>query len=138
MANGIYDLIQQGTETAKRYAQLGTPVLNFAKALTVGPSEAYISDTMRDQLVQKAKETELDKGTLGYEDFGLPVTTEGGCFTGGLFDLAANDPVAFGNVGSVGRVSLKKILPNQEDINLETLSLILLLIKTQEALVVLR
>lgn len=108
MANGIYDLIQQGTETAKRYAQLGTPVLNFAKALTVGPSEAYISDTMRDQLVQKAKETELDKGTLGYEDFGLPVTTEGGRFTGGLFDLAANDPVAFGNVGSVGRVSFEK------------------------------
>ena len=108
MANGIYDLIQQGAETAKRYAQLGTPVLNFAKGLTVGPSEAYISDTMRDQLVQKAKETELDKGTLGYEDFGLPVTTEGGRFTGGLFDLAANDPVAFGNVGSVGRVSFEK------------------------------
>ena len=108
MANGIYDLIQQGTETAKRYAQLGTPIYNFAKAFTVGPSEAYISDTMRDQLVQKAKETELDKGTLGYEDFGLPVTTEGGRFTGGLFDLAANDPVAFGNVGSVGRVSFEK------------------------------
>ena len=52
MANGIYDLIQQGTETAKRYAQLGTPVYNFAKGLTVGPSEAYISDTMRDQLLK--------------------------------------------------------------------------------------
>jgi len=63
---------------------------------------------MRDQLVQKAKETELDKGSLGYEAFGLPVATEGGRFTGGLFDLAIKDPVAFGNVGSVGRVSFEK------------------------------
>ena len=104
----ILDLIQQGTEAAKKYAQLGSPVYNFAKGLAIGPSEAYISDTMRDQLVQKAKETELDKGSLGYEAFGLPVATEGGRFTGGLFDLAIKDPVAFGNVGSVGRVSFEK------------------------------
>ena len=65
---------------------------------------------MRDQLVQKAKETELDKGDpLGYEAFGFTsVATEGGRFTGGLFDLAIKDPVAFGNVGSVGRVSFEK------------------------------
>jgi len=53
-------------------------------------------------------DTGLDKGTLGYEDFGLPVATEGGRFTGGLFDLALNDPVSFANVGSVGRVSFEK------------------------------
>ena len=104
----ILDLIQQGTEAAKRYAQLASPVINFAKGLAIGPSEAYISGPMRDQLIQKAKETELDKGTLGYEAFGLPVSAEGGRFTGGLFDLAIKDPVAFGNVGSVGRVSFEK------------------------------
>ena len=97
MANGILD-----------YAQLGAPVFNFAKGLAIGPSEAYVSDTMRNQLIQKAKETELDKGTLGYEAFGLPVATEGGRFTGGLFDLALKDPVSFANVGSVGRVSFEK------------------------------
>ena len=97
MANGILN-----------YAQLGAPVFNFAKGLAIGPSEAYVSDTMRNQLIQKAKETELDKGTLGYEAFGLPVATEGGRFTGGLFDLALRDPVGFANVGSVGRVSFEK------------------------------
>ena len=97
MANGILD-----------YAQLGAPVFNFAKSLVVGPSEPYVSDTMRNQLIQRAKETELDKGSLGYESFGLPVANEGGRFSGGLFDLALRDPVGFANVGSVGRVSFEK------------------------------
>jgi hypothetical protein len=90
------------------YGQLAAPVFNFAKSVAIGPSEPYVSDTMRDQLIQKAMDTGLDKGTLGYEDFGLPVSTEGGRFTGGLFDLALNDPVGFANVGSVGRVSFEK------------------------------
>ena len=90
------------------YGQLAAPVFNFAKSVAIGPSEPYISDTMKDQLIQKAMDTGLDKGTLGYEDFGLPVSTKGGRFTGGLFDLALNDPVSFANVGSVGRVSFEK------------------------------
>ena len=90
------------------YGQLAAPVFNFAKSVAIGPSEPYVSDTMKDQLIQKAMDTGLDKGTLGYEDFGLPVATEGGRFTGGLFDLALNDPVSFANVGSVGRVSFEK------------------------------
>jgi hypothetical protein len=63
---------------------------------------------MREQLVQRAKETELNKGSLGYEAFGLPTSSKGGRFSGGLFDLALKDPVAFANVGSVGRVSFEK------------------------------
>ena len=90
------------------YGQLAAPVFNFAKSVAIGPSEPYVSDTMKDQLIQKAMDTGLDKGTLGYEDFGLPVSTKGGRFTGGLFDLALNDPVSFANVGSVGRVSFEK------------------------------
>jgi uncharacterized protein YidB (DUF937 family) len=90
------------------YGQLAAPVFNFAKSVAIGPSEPYVSDTMKDQLIQKAMDTGLDKGTLGYEDFGLPVTTKGGRFSGGLFDLALNDPVSFANVGSVGRVSFEK------------------------------
>ena len=90
------------------YGQLAAPVFNFAKSVAIGPSEPFVSDTMKDQLIQKAMDTGLDKGTLGYEDFGLPVSTKGGRFTGGLFDLALNDPVSFANVGSVGRVSFEK------------------------------
>ena len=124
MANGILD-----------YAQLGAPVFNFAKGLAIGPSEAYVSDTMRNQLIQKAKETELDKGTLGYEAFGLPVATEGGRFTGGLFELALKIQLLLEMSVVLEEFLLKKIPLNQEDINLEILNMILLLIKTQEALV---
>tara|TARA_R100001509_G_scaffold163669_1_gene138797 strand:- start:50 stop:1096 length:1047 start_codon:yes stop_codon:yes gene_type:complete len=90
------------------YTQLGIPAYNFTKSLVLGPSQPYISDTMQNQLIQRAKETELDKGSLGYEAFGLPVATEGGRFTGGLFDLALKDPIGFANAGSVGRVSFEK------------------------------
>ena len=40
----ILDLIKQGTEAAKRYAQLGSPVINLAKGRAIGPPEAYLSD----------------------------------------------------------------------------------------------
>jgi hypothetical protein len=90
------------------YLQLAMPAVNFGKGiLGIGSGNAFITPSMREQLVQRAKETELNKGSLGYEAFGLP-TIAGGRFSGGLFDLAYKDPVAFANVGSVGRVSFEK------------------------------
>ena len=93
------------------YLQLAMPAVNFGKGILGIGENALITDAMREQLVQRAKETELNKGSLGYEAFGLP-TIAGGRFSGGLFDLAYKDPVAFANVGSVGRVSFEKD-PNQ-------------------------
>jgi len=91
------------------YLQLAMPAVNFGKGiLGIGDKNALVTDAMREQLVQRAKETELNKGSLGYESFGLPVSSKGGRFSGGLFDLALKDPVAFANVGSVGRVSFEK------------------------------
>jgi len=90
------------------YLQLAMPAINFGKGILGIGENALITDAMREQLVQRAKETELNKGSLGYEAFGLPTSSKGGRFSGGLFDLALKDPVAFANVGSVGRVSFEK------------------------------
>ena len=90
------------------YLQLAMPAINFGKGILGIGENALITDAMREQLVQRAKETELNKGSLGYEAFGLPTSSKGGRFSGGLFDLALKNPVAFANVGSVGRVSFEK------------------------------
>jgi len=90
------------------YLQLAMPAVNFGKGILGIGENALITDAMREQLVQRAKETELNKGSLGYEAFGLPTFSKGDRFSGGLFDLVLKDPVAFANVGSVGRVSFEK------------------------------
>jgi hypothetical protein len=90
------------------YLQLAMPAINFGKGILGIGENALITDAMREQLVQRAKETELNKGSLGYEAFGLPTFSKGDRFSGGLFDLVLKDPVAFANVGSVGRVSFEK------------------------------
>jgi len=87
-------------EAGRDYA---TPAWNLAKGIA-GFQDPKITDTMRQDLIERAEAKGGDTGTLGYEDFGLKTATPGGRFTGGLFNLI-KDPAAFGNVGSVGRVS---------------------------------
>ena len=46
------------------YLQLAMPAINFGKGILGIGENALITDAMREQLVQRAKETELNKGSL--------------------------------------------------------------------------
>ena len=82
-------------------ATVGAPAINFGRGL-LGYQDPFMTQTMQDRMT----ELEAEKGptgSIGYEDYGLPVSTPGGRFTGGLMGLALNNPVDFGLAGSVGR-----------------------------------
>tara|TARA_R100001163_G_C5037010_1_gene175967 strand:- start:59 stop:1243 length:1185 start_codon:yes stop_codon:yes gene_type:complete len=82
-------------------ATAASPAINFTRGL-LGYQDPFLTQTMQDRMT----ELEAEKGptgSIGYEDYGLPVSTPGGRFTGGLFDLLINNPVDFGLAGSVGR-----------------------------------
>ena len=82
-------------------ATAASPAINFTRGL-LGYQDPFRTQTMQDRMT----ELESKKGTtgsIGYEDYGLPVSKPGGRFTGGLFDLALSNPVDFGLAGSVGR-----------------------------------
>jgi hypothetical protein len=84
-------------------ATLATPAINFGRGV-LGFQDPVGTQMMQDRM----SELESQKGTtgtIGYEDYGLQTATPGGRFTGGLFDLAMNNPVDFGLAGSVGRYS---------------------------------
>tara|TARA_R100000988_G_scaffold5539_1_gene3251 strand:- start:9 stop:995 length:987 start_codon:yes stop_codon:yes gene_type:complete len=90
---GIYELM----------ATTASPAINFGRGI-LGYQDPFMTKTMQDRMA----ELEAEKGptgNVGYEDYGLPVTKPGGRFTGGIFDLALNNPVDFGLAGSVGRYS---------------------------------
>ena len=99
----MLDLFVKGQLPAayETMATVASPAINFGRGI-LGYQDPFITQTMQDRM----KELESQKGTsgtIGYEDYGLPVTKAGGRFTGGLFNLAINNPVDFGLAGSVGR-----------------------------------
>ena len=84
-------------------ATVGAPAINFGRGL-LGYQDPFMTQTMQDRMA----ELEAEKGTtgnIGYEDYGLKTATPGGRFTGGLMDLAVNNPTDFGLAGSIGRYS---------------------------------
>ena len=84
-------------------ATVASPAINFGRGI-LGLQDPFMTQTMQDRM----RELESQKGpvgSIGYEDYGLPVSTSGGRFSGGLFDLALNNPVDFGLAGSIGRYS---------------------------------
>jgi len=82
-------------------ATAASPAINFGRGL-LGYQDPFLTQTMQDRML----ELEAQKGpsgSIGYEDYGLPVSTPGGRFTGGLPSLFLSSPVDFGLAGSVGR-----------------------------------
>jgi hypothetical protein len=83
-------------------ATAASPAINFGRGL-LGYQDPFITQTMQDRMAEL--EAGRTKGNIGYEDYGLQTATPGGRFTGGLMDLALNNPVDFGLAGSIGRYS---------------------------------
>jgi len=82
-------------------ATAASPAINFGRGL-LGYQDPFKTQTMQDRMTELESE-KGPTGSIGYEDYGLQTATPGGRFTGGLFDLALNNPVDFGLAGSVGR-----------------------------------
>tara|TARA_Y100000015_G_scaffold22107_1_gene21383 strand:+ start:63 stop:1250 length:1188 start_codon:yes stop_codon:yes gene_type:complete len=79
-------------------ATAGAPAINFARGL-LGYQDPFLTQTMRDRM--KEIEGGRTRGNVGYEDYGLD--SSAGRFTGGLMNLAINNPVDFGLAGSIGK-----------------------------------
>ena len=82
-------------------ATAASPAINFGRGL-LGYQDPFLTQTMQDRML----ELEAQKGpsgSIGYEDYGLPVSIPGGRSTGGLPSLFLSSPVDFGLAGSVGR-----------------------------------
>jgi hypothetical protein len=78
-----------------------SPGINFLRGVA-GYQDPIGTPAMQDRML----ELEAQKGpsgSIGYEDYGLPVSSEGGRFTGGLPSLLLSNPIDFGLAGSVGR-----------------------------------
>ena len=88
-------------------ASAAAPAINFTRGI-LGFQEPFATQTMQNRAQDLAASKGVDKGSIGYEDYGLPVSTQGGRFTGGLFDLALKNPIDFGLAGSYGRYSFDK------------------------------
>jgi len=84
------------------FATVGAPAINFGRGL-LGYQDPFMTQTMQDRMTEI--EAGRTKGNVGYEDYGLQTATPGGRFTGGLMDLAVNNPTDFGLAGSIGRYS---------------------------------
>ena len=89
---GVYELM----------ATAASPAINFGRGI-LGYQDPFTTQTMQDRMAEL--EAGRTKGNIGYEDYGLQTATPGGRFTGGLMDLALNNPVDFGLAGSIGRYS---------------------------------
>ena len=83
-------------------ATAASPAINFGRGL-LGYQDPFTTQTMQDRMAEL--EAGRTKGNIGYEDYGLQTATPGGRFTGGLMDLAVNNPTDFGLAGSIGRYS---------------------------------
>ena len=79
-------------------ATAGAPAINFARGL-LGYQDPFLTQTMQDRM--KEIEGGRTRGNVGYEDYGLD--SSAGRFTGGLMNLAINNPVDFGLAGSIGK-----------------------------------
>ena len=101
--NRILQRMQENQANQKSYSDLAMPFVNLGKGLLTGAGEPIITDTMRKDLIQRAEAKGGDSGALGYEDYGLEANT-GGRFAGGITDII-NDPQAFANAATVGRVT---------------------------------
>ena len=80
------------------YATLGAPAINFGRGL-LGYQDPVGTQTMQDRMTEI--EAGRTKGNVGYDEYGL--TPSAGRFTGGLMDLAVNNPADFALAGSVGK-----------------------------------
>ena len=83
-------------------ATAASPAINFGRGI-LGYQDPFTTQTMQDRMAEL--EAGRTKGNIGYEDYGLQTATPGGRFTGGLMDLAVNNPTDFGLAGSIGRYS---------------------------------
>ena len=82
-------------------ATMATPAINFGRGI-LGFQDPVGTQMMKDRMLELESQKGTT-GTIGYEDYGLQTATPGGRFTGGLMDLALNNPVDFALAGSVGR-----------------------------------
>ena len=82
-------------------ATMATPAINFGRGI-LGFQDPVGTQMMKDRMLELESQKGTT-GTIGYEDYGLQTTKPGGRFTGGLTDLALNNPVDFALAGSVGR-----------------------------------
>tara|TARA_R100001129_G_scaffold136520_1_gene97952 strand:+ start:39 stop:1001 length:963 start_codon:yes stop_codon:yes gene_type:complete len=82
-------------------ATMATPAINFGRGV-LGFQDPVGTQMMKDRMLELESQKGTT-GTIGYEDYGLQTTKPGGRFTGGLTDLALNNPVDFALAGSVGR-----------------------------------
>ena len=80
------------------YATLGAPAINFGRGL-LGYQDPVGTETMQNRMTEI--EDGRTKGNVGYDEYGL--VPSAGRFTGGLMDLAVNNPADFALAGSVGK-----------------------------------
>jgi hypothetical protein len=78
-----------------------SPGINFTRGLA-GYQDPIGTPAMQDRMLELEAQRG-PSGSIGYEDYGLPVSTPGGRFTGGLPSLLLSNPIDFGLAGSVGR-----------------------------------
>ena len=93
--------LKRSFPVAETLMNVAAPAINLGRGI-LGLQDPIGTPSMGDRM-KELEATKGPTGSIGYEDYGLPVATPGGRFTGGLPELALSNPVDFALAGSVGR-----------------------------------
>jgi hypothetical protein len=95
------DKMKRSFPVAETFMNVAAPAINLGRGI-LGLQDPIGTPSMGDRM-RELEATKGPTGSIGYEDYGLPVATPGGRFTGGLPELALKNPVDFALAGSAGR-----------------------------------
>ena len=95
------DRMKRSFPVAETFMNVAAPAINLGRGI-LGLQDPIGTPSMGDRM-RELEATKGPTGSIGYEDYGLPVATPGGRFTGGLPELALSNPVDFALAGSAGR-----------------------------------
>jgi hypothetical protein len=97
----VVEKLKRSFPVAETLMNVATPAINLGRGI-LGLQDPIGTPSMGDRM-KELEATKGSTGSIGYEDYGLPVATPGGRFTGGLPKLALSNPVDFALAGSAGR-----------------------------------
>jgi len=97
----IVEKLKRSFPVAETLMNVAAPAINLGRGI-LGLQDPIGTPSMGDRM-KELEATKGPTGSIGYEDYGLPVATSGGRFTGGLPKLALSNPVDFALAGSAGR-----------------------------------
>ena len=97
----IVEKLKRSFPVAETLMNVAAPAINLGRGI-LGLQDPIGTPSMGDRM-KELEATKGPTGSIGYEDYGLPVATPGGRFTGGLPELALSNPVDFALAGSAGR-----------------------------------